>query len=588
MQQRPQIARKKIKSLTEMIRALRLRCSQLKEEVIRLEGLVAKLESQSKDTFPVRPRKYKRNKLEDSEDTITEENMDILKPLSASGQIDTVAKDELRAANHFYLAETMILAIEMVTIGSNSLRSVQKNLELFNKHHEIVQTPSFQTVRQWVYRLGYYELTRELEHRDDWIVICDFTVSIGKLKCFLVLGVSLEDLKKRKFHLRHNDMSLLGLEVWERTSGKLIEASLAQIEARVGRFVQIVADGGSDITKGVRLFCEGHQKTVGIYDISHKLARILEKHLKNDEKFTIFLSSLSTVKSQTQQTELSCLRPPTQRSKARFMNLRQLTRWAIRILDYEQNGNFKELGLGYQLDKAQVSEFASALNKSGVISKLEVLVEKEDDEEHFRDKLGKLLDDSVLKEWAEKIVTKANQGQQKFEERFGWLKEQTDEINQYSIFLELVQMVESELKRNGLSHASVSVCRKHLDVNNQSDRTKKFSQDIMEFLTEQVKLVPHGQSYLASSDIIESVFGKFKYLNKRMSVTGITQGVLLLGTIISTITPETMKVSMEQVPWSIVVNWFESKVPITDWKRRCRVFLWHNKKKEQKQTIPLC
>lgn len=65
--------------------------------------------------------------------------------------------------------------------------------------------------------------------------------------------------------------------------GEKVNQCLDKISCQVGVPIQIVVDGGSDLNKGVKLFCEKYQKTKHFYDLSHKLARLLEKHLKDDE-----------------------------------------------------------------------------------------------------------------------------------------------------------------------------------------------------------------------------------------------------------------------------------------------------------------
>ena len=46
---------------------------------------------------------------------------------------------------------------------------------------------------------------------------------------------------------------------------------------------------------------------------------------------------------------------------------------------------------------------------------------------------------------------------------------------------------------------------------------------------------------------------------------------------------------METVPWSSVKQWFEEKVPLSNWAKRCQAFLSNDEKQqeEQKQAITL-
>lgn len=105
----------------------------------------------------------------------------------------------------------------------------------------------------------------------------------------------------------------------------------------------------------------------------------------------------------------------------------------------------------------------------------------------------------------------------------------------------------------------------------------------MEFLEQQVTKVPTDRYYLGSTDIIESLIGKFKLLNQRIVVNGINQSALLFGSIMANITPEKVKIAMETVPWLLVKQWFEKKVPLSNWAKRCQAFLSHEKTQPEEQ-----
>ena len=94
----------------------------------------------------------------------------------------------------------------------------------------------------------------------------------------------------------------------------------------------ILHDNGGDLAGGVALFEEKYPSTDGIYDITHKAACLLKARLEKDPTWKAFCTWAAQTKFETQQTELAFLVPPSQRSKARFMNLGNLVRWARETL----------------------------------------------------------------------------------------------------------------------------------------------------------------------------------------------------------------------------------------------------------------
>jgi hypothetical protein len=279
----------------------------------------------------------------------------------------------------------------------------------------------------------------------------------------VILGVPLKKLKQCKWHAKNQDVTLLGLELWEHSFGAKVEKCLDKISCFVKVPVQIAVDGGSDYHGGVKLFCERHPKTQHISDISHKLARLLEKHLKDDEDWNLFVNSVSKAKAQSQQTPLACLTPPALRTKARYMNLHTMTRWAVRILKYREKNNFEVLDLGFGFDeqgvnslapKIETESFDDEIETNRLIERLQELITENqgEDRDHFHDKLVEILEPKELDNLEEIIFDAADIGRAKFEEIFGCLVPQNSAINLYSTLLQMVETCEPKLKTKGLNN----------------------------------------------------------------------------------------------------------------------------------------
>lgn len=489
-------AQKKIRSLTEMLCTLRQRRDELKVQVKELRQQVLQLEKELQQT-KVHDQKKKRQPVKQRSDKkqSTENSSRSLVPANSYQILDyyNFNENEMVPANHHYDARTIGMASELVITACSSFHSVGKSLEVIKKYLP-VETPSADSVRQWIYRLGYYELVKKPKpFRSDWIFIADFTATVGMCKCFVVIGITEVQLKKCKFRLRHQDMTLLGLEIWEHSTGEKINECFENISRQVGVPLQIVIDGGSDINKGTKLFCEQHRKTKQFSDLSHKLARLLEKHLKDDEEWNLFVNSVSVAKAQSQQTALACLTPPARRTQARYMNLHTMTRWAIRMLKYKSRENFEVLGMGFGLDEQRALalehkiETELAQLESNQIEEIEIhcLVERlrglvtENPEQtcsQFREKLVKILKPDEQKHLEQIILKGADIGRAKFENTFGWLEEQNTAISLYSTLLQMVEAVEIEIKTKGLNRKSVASSQKSLIALGQCELEPSFCQ----------------------------------------------------------------------------------------------------------------
>ena len=119
---------------------------------------------------------------------------------------------------------------------------------------------------------------------------------------------------------------------------------LRDVAQRTGVPVQIVADHGSDLHKGITLFQQEHApECVETYDISHRIATLLKAELAPDDRWKAFLEHCSATLASFQQTDLAFLLPPRQRTKARFMHFEAHVEWAQQVLAYQDRGDFSAI-----------------------------------------------------------------------------------------------------------------------------------------------------------------------------------------------------------------------------------------------------
>ena len=115
----------------------------------------------------------------------------------------------------------------------------------------------------------------------------------------------------------------------------------------------------------VEIFREAHPETSELYDVKHKAACLLKARLEKDPRWKAYTSQLAYTKFALQQTALACLTPPSQRSKARFMNVDELVDWGIETLALvDDPSRLAKLGISAEQMKAKLSwlkEFRAAL-----------------------------------------------------------------------------------------------------------------------------------------------------------------------------------------------------------------------------------
>lgn len=192
-------------------------------------------------------------------------------------------------------------------------------------------TPHWTTGRLWLLRIGLAALLRPKLIADDWAWMVDHSIQIGQCKCLVILGLRLSELPDGR-PLCHQDLEPIALVPMTHSTKETVAACLEDAVARTGVPRAILNDHGADLHGGVELFRSQHPETSEIYDVKHKAACLLKARLEGDERWKQYACHLGQTKFALQQTELAFLTPPSQRSKARFMNLGGLVEWGSKTL----------------------------------------------------------------------------------------------------------------------------------------------------------------------------------------------------------------------------------------------------------------
>ena len=396
--------------------------------------------------------------------------------------------------------------------------------------------PSHTAIRDWILQVGYYKLT-SIQKSNDWIGMIDLSIQIGSKKCLLILGVRTATLLKAKA-LTFEDVHVLHLELLEKTSGPIIYEILKKSEETVGQYRQFCHDQGSDIVSATRLYTQSVQEAEGrkipvMNDIAHKIANLLAVEAAELE-WTEFASKASQVKQKLQWTKWAALCPPSQRSKARYMNLDELTGWANKILDH--------------LKKMENEHQKKIEQKNREVEKSEA-------------NLRELL------------------------EQFGWVRFSESMIKEISEMLLIGRIVRQKIRTEHLHNKTVEELEEELQNLQVGVRADQFAGNILDFVTDQTKDL--DQVALGSTEIIESSFGKLKQLMDEDSKDGFTSFVLSLAACLGKLDLETVQAALRTCSKKQVKAWATTNIGETIYSQRRQLFNPFRKRKKKREQLSL-
>lgn len=199
------------------------------------------------------------------------------------------------------------------------------------------QIPSYGSVRMWVLKQGLYFLKQGIQGLkkggDKWVLIVDESYSLGKSSLLLVLAVRINSLKQGQA-LMLSDVHPIEIRCNESWKSAEIALVLKQAMQKLGGTVEYVtSDRGSNLLGAYKLNELSH-----VPDWSHYGANILEDCYGKELDFKSFNEKMGTFKKKRKQSIFAAYSPPNLSVKIRFMNYLPFIDWANIMLK-----NFKEI-----------------------------------------------------------------------------------------------------------------------------------------------------------------------------------------------------------------------------------------------------
>ena len=409
-------------------------------------------------------------------------------------------------SHHHYTVGDVLAHVRMVLEGSVAMRAAARVTGILSEIWNLpCGRPSWSTVRLWLMRLGHYKLTRPKERADDWVWLIDHSVQIGPQKCLLILGIRLSQLPAAGECLRYEDLEPIALLPVETSTKQIVYEQLEAATAQTGVPRAILDDHGADLHGGVNLFCQSHPQTIEIYDAKHKAACLLKRRLGRDSRWAEFSRQVGQTKSQVQQTELAFLMPPSQRSKARYMNLETLIRWGqgtLRVLDEQPEA---------------VLEHCSA-------ARLEL--------------------------------------------KFGWLRVYREALREWSEFVAVIETVLDFVREEGLYAGAGCDLKERLEALQLGSAGRRIAEELQAFVRDESLKARVGERLPGSTEVLESCFGKLKSLEREHSRSGFTGFVLSLCAVLGPTSAAVVQQALQTSRTKDVLNWCHENLGLSVQSKR--------------------
>ena len=358
------------------------------------------------------------------------------------------------------------------------------------------KVPSHVSIQNWVLKCGSAGLSSLAERRTDWVFILDHMVEFGTQKCFLVLGMPLGEFRKNQCQVKHADVRVIGVVVADKMNAAKVTAALTEFSKTSGVPVQIVTDHGSDIKKGVEDFIAA-SPIKPVYTYDiTHKAAIILKWLLKD-----------------------C--PVWERFVRQCVEAKRL------VLQTELG----HLAPPKPSDKARWLNLDAYANWGQAVAAH--MAEARLDPERSAE--------------AERLT--------KF---FGWIDGFAPDLIRWGQVVKTLQAVKTEVKLNGLNRASAGRLTERLAAFNGG--AADVATELCRFLDQESSALPDDEKWLGTSDIIESVFGKYKRFSQRATIKGIGKMVLTIPAFTGQMDMAKVGDAMESVKCVDVAQWIHNNL----------------------------
>lgn len=365
--------------------------------------------------------------------------------------------------------EVRVLCILIVIQVSVSFRAVPRFLGLMKEQglSQIAWVPHFTSVINWILRYGLFKLNNVQELQKPWAAVIDHSIDIGVKKILVVLRVTLDHFANSTGAPTLKDCECIGLCIAEKNDYKTVAQQLEDIFSLSGNPTLVIKDGAGNLAKGVNLWKEKAKPKLCV--IVDDIGHTVANALKSQfSKLKQFKKLLAIIRSGAAQL--------------RQTNLAHLTPPKIRT-----KGRFQSI--------------------SKVISWCENMLKG----------LATLSDQDIKKQ---------------FNGAFTGLSSLKTFISQFSTTTNITNEVQALLKNQGLNHDTF--CKAIQLVHQlpvKSNVRKKLSKWLKSHYGKWARLGNRDIPLLVSSDILESLFGKYKTIISRSSIEDMNRMALIIPTL---------------------------------------------------------
>lgn len=353
------------------------------------------------------------------------------------------------------------------------------------------RAPSFTTIKHWVQQVGYYKLKRAKTNASDWLVLIDASIQMGDKKCIVVLGCRAANFCK----IKNRALTLEDLEI---LSMRIVSSLNSQV------ITEILNETALAVGK-ITAICSDRGSEI----------------LRGVRNFQ--LSSPGTRHINDTAHRVSNLLEDTLEKALRWKEFREQVTLARR--------------------KMQHSQIPGALPPSPRVKARYMNV------------------DSLIK-WAADMLVLLDHGVSnpgldinELRKYLGWLFAYRNDVEYWNRLIFIGVAARYVVRMEGIHMNIVDSFEEAISSIKMGVKELQFADQLTEFLLSQSKGVKSEECFIGSTEVLESLFGKIKYMECEQRAFGFTSLLLAAMAAVGPLDEKTFVEAMASVKLSDIDIW---------------------------------
>jgi hypothetical protein len=157
-------------------------------------------------------------------------------------------------------------------------------------------------------------------------------------------------------------------------------------------------------------------------------------------------------------------------------------------------------------------------------------------------------------------------------EKLGWVVRYREAIDGWQAAMTVIEVVETTVRHQGYHAQTRSKIESELPAASPGSLADRLRVELLEFVDTNSVLADEDEQLPGSSEVLESIFGKYKNLQGEAGQFGVTAMVLSIGALIGRVTIQTVRCALESITAANVKSWEQGNLGQTVGSQRIAAF----------------